>query len=213
MDRSNGSKDWLAPLTGAAFVVLMIIGFIVSGDEPPDVGHPVNEIVDYYQNNKDTIYISGAIFMLALVMLVFFTSYLSNLLRGPDGRRSIGGPVLIAGAVIFGVGGAIDTTIMVALAEAVDDIEPTSVQALQTLWDNDFVPLALGIELMLFGLASLIFNSAVLPRWLGWIAVVLVIVGFTPVGFFAFPATGLLILIISVMLTLRARRGTTQAAA
>ena len=41
-----------------------------------------------------------------------------------------------------------------------------------------------------------------LPRWLGWIGIVIGIAAFTPAGFFAFLAGGLWILIASVLLVL-----------
>jgi hypothetical protein len=41
--------------------------------------------------------------------------------------------------------------------------------------------------------------------WLGWVAIVLAILGGTPAGFIAFLASRIWILVISVMLTLRER--------
>ena len=45
-----------------------------------------------------------------------------------------------------------------------------------------------------------------LPVWLGWIAIVLGIVGMTPIGWIAFMGTGVWILIASVMLLLSERK-------
>jgi hypothetical protein len=42
-------------------------------------------------------------------------------------------------------------------------------------------------------------------RWLGWIALVLGVLMFTPVGFFAFLASGLWIALASVALTMQER--------
>ena len=51
MDRS---KEWLAPLTGVAFVLVGIAGFLIGG-EPKAADEPVNEVVDFYLDNKDSV--------------------------------------------------------------------------------------------------------------------------------------------------------------
>jgi len=200
-------KDWLVPLTGVAFIVLLIAGFIVGG-EPPDADEPVQEIVDFYVDDKDSI--EAGVFLLALSTLffIFFANYLRTLFR----ETSLSATILV-GAAIFVVGGAIDGTILIALAEAADDIEPASVQALQALWDNDFLPLAVGISVFLVSVGLSILRTTVLPKWLGWVTLVLALVSVTPVGFIAFPGTGLLILVLSVWLALRARRAATPPSA
>ena len=194
-------KDWLAPLTGVAFIVLVIIGFIVGG-EPPDVDEPVQEIVDHYVDDKDSIEVGVFILGLGVVLFIFFANHLRVLFRETATSATI-----LVGAAIFAIAGGIDGMITVALAETADDIEPQSVQALQALWDNDFVPFAIGITVFTFSLGlSILKTPGVLPRWLGWVTVVIAVISVLgPIGFFAFPLTGLLILVVSVMLAVRAR--------
>jgi hypothetical protein len=197
-------KDWLVPLTGVVFVVLVIVGFIVGG-EPPDADEPVQEIVDFYVDDKDSIMAGAFILGLATVLFVFFANYLRTVFRTTSASATI-----LVGAAIFAVGGAIDATLLIAMAEAADDIEPESLQTIQAIWDNDFVPFAIGLSIFLLSVAISMLRTDVMPRWLGWVTLVIAIVSLTPLGFFAFPLTGLLILVLSVMLTLRARRtGTT----
>jgi hypothetical protein len=186
------------------FVVLVIVGFIVGG-EPPDADEPVQEIVDFYVDDKDSIMAGAFILGLATVLFVFFANYLRTVFRTTSASATI-----LVGAAIFAVGGAIDATLLIAMAEAADDIEPESLQTIQAIWDNDFVPFAIGLSIFLLSVAISMLRTDVMPRWLGWVTLVIAIVSLTPLGFFAFPLTGLLILVLSVMLTLRARRtGTT----
>ena len=96
--------------------------------------------------------------------------------------------------------------ILFAIAEAAEDIEPESVRTLQALWDNDFMPMAVGLVIFTLSSGIAIVRYGVLPKWLGWVAIVLAIVGITPIGFFAFLAGGLWMAIVSVMLALQARR-------
>ena len=200
-------KHWLVPLTGVVFVLLAIAGFIVGG-EPPDAEEPVQEIVDFYVDDKDSIVAGVFLLGLAIVSFIFFANYLRTLFRETATSATI-----LVGAAIFAVGGAIDGTLLIAMAEAADDIEPESLHTLQALWDNDFVPFAVGISVFLISLAVSILRTNVLPRWLGWVTLVLAVLSLTPLGFFAFPATGLLILVLSVMLTVRERRAGTPASA
>jgi hypothetical protein len=197
---------WLVPLAGAGFVVLGIISFIVQG-EPKSADDPVNEIVDFYLDNKDSILAAQVIGAIAGLLLIAFGAYLAKVLRAADeGTRVL--PLLpLIGFVIMNVGFAIDGTILIALAEAADDIEPNSVQTLQALWDNDFLPIAFGIMLFLFSFGIAVVRSGALPKWLGWVAIVLGVVALIPpIGFASFIGAALLILIVSIMLTVRARR-------
>lgn len=202
MDRS---REWLVPLAGVAFVVLLIIGFIVGG-EPKSADEPVNEVVDFYVDNKSSVQAGAIIGGLAMLMLVVFAAYLRRVLRDAGGPGEIWSALSFAGLVVVAIGFAIDITILIALSEAAEDVNPVAVQALQALWDNDFVPIALGVVTFLLGTGIAIARSGVLPKWLGWLMIVLVIVGVTPLGFVSAIAAGLLVGVLGILLALRARR-------
>src|SRR4029079_3372165 len=95
-------KAWMAPLTGLVFIVLIIVGFIVTG-EPPDANDPVQDIVDFYVDEKNSI--EAGVFILALgtVFLLFFANFLRTVFR----ETSLSATILV-GAAIFAVGGGID---------------------------------------------------------------------------------------------------------
>jgi len=207
----NGSKGWLVPLTGVAFIVVAIIGFIVGG-EPKDASHPATEIVDWYIDNKDSVEVGAFIGVAATVLLVFFGAYLRNVLRVAAGGDDMLSLVSFIGLVVVAVGFAIDTTISIAIAERADDIDPIAVQSLQALWDNDFVPIALGVLLFLWATGISVVRSGALPKWIGWIMILLGIVALTPIGFASFLGTAVLILVISILLAVRARSGAPAAA-
>jgi hypothetical protein len=86
------------------------------------------------------------------------------------------------------------------------------VQSLQTLWDNDFVPIALGILLFLWATGLSVLRTGALPKWIGWIMILLGVVALTPIGFASFIGTAVLILVISSLLAVRARSVTAAAA-
>jgi Domain of unknown function (DUF4386) len=200
----NRSKDWLVPLTGVGFIVVGIVSFIVGG-EPKSADDPVREIVAYYVDNKDSVQAGAFIGVAATVLLVFFGAYLRRILREGAEEGEMLSLVSFIGVVIVAVGLAIDTTILVALSEAADDINPVAVQSLQALWDNDFVPLVLGVLLFLWGTGLSVIRSGVLPKWLGWVMIVLGVVGVTPIGFVSAIGAAILVLVLSILLSVRAR--------
>ena len=198
------SREWLVPLTGVGFVVLGIVSFVVGG-EPKSADEPVREIVDYYVDNKDSIQVAAFIGVAATLLLVFFGAYLRRVLRAAAPEGEILSLVSFLGLVVVAVSFAIDTTILIALSEAADDINPVAVQSLQALWDNDFVPLVLGVLMFLWATGLAVIRTGALPRWLGWIMIVLGVVGLTPIGFVAAIGAAILVLVLSILLSVRAR--------
>jgi uncharacterized protein DUF4386 len=197
-------REWLVPLTGVAFIVVAIIGFIVGG-EPPDVKNPPQEIVDHYVDNQDSVQAGVLVQMIAAALLLFFAGYLRKFLRAAPGEGGMLPAVALAGATVMAAGVALDGTISFALAESADDIEPASVQALQAVWDNDWPMIILGASVLMIASGLSIALYGALPKWLGWIGVLIGVVGLTPIGFVAFLGGALWILVLSVLLTLRAR--------
>ena len=201
-------KDsWLVPLTGALFVVLLIVGFMVGG-EPPDVtDDSTAKIVDFYTDNKDAVIFGAVLAAIAGTLFVFFGGYLRQVLLEAEGPGGILSSVAFAGMIIFAAGIAIDSTITFGLAETADDIDPAAVQALGALYNYDFVVFAMGLQIFLLATGLSVLRHGALPKWIGGIAIVLAVIAVTPLGFFAFLGSGLLILLISVMLALQERRG------
>jgi hypothetical protein len=199
------NRDWLVPLTGVAFIVVGAISFIVGGS-PKSADHPPAVISAWYIANKDSVQAGAFIGVAAVVLLVFFGAYLRRLLRAAAPDNEFLSLVSFAGILLVAVGAAIDTTILIALSEAADDINPVGVQSLQALWDNDFVPLAMGCILFLLGTGLSVLRSGVLPKWSGWVMVLLGILGLTPIGFVAAIGAALVVLVLSIALSLRARK-------
>lgn len=212
MPRSN--RDWLVALTGVGTIVIAIVASLISGEPPGVDDNSTREIVDHYVDNKDSIEISAAISLVAITLFVFFGAYVRKVLNAAGGGQSPLPDIAFAGTIVFGVGIAIDNTITFALAEAADDIDPTAVQALQALWDNDFLPVLMGMVLLLLGAGLSAVRFGGLPKWLGWAAILLAVLGATPIGFVAFLGGALWVLIVSILLSVRARgAGTPPAAA
>src|SRR4029077_5557992 len=88
----------LLPLSGIAFVVLTVIGLVVSGSTPaPDA--PADEVVAFYRDEENRARIGLWFFAFALPFLPLFASSLAALPR-PEGQdsRVVWRRLLLAGA-------------------------------------------------------------------------------------------------------------------
>jgi hypothetical protein len=196
-----GNRSWLHPATGVLFILLLIASFFVMGDDPPDAtSEPLQDVVDYYTDNEDEIWISSILGAIAGAVLIFYGSYLFKRLRasGAEGTAI----ATIAGLVAFAVGVALDGTINIAITELVNGDEteaPGAVQALSALWQNDFLPFAMGLSVFLWGFGVAIVRHGALPKWMGWVLIVGALTALSP----AFPVGGIIaalaILVSSIM--------------
>jgi hypothetical protein len=198
------NREMLAPLTGVALIVVVILGFAIGG-EPPAADSSAEEIVDFYVDNDSSVMFGAALEGLAATLLIFFAGFLRQVLRAAEGEGHMLSAVVMAGATVIAVGLAFDATLSFALAETAEDLEPASVQTLQALWENDFMPFAVGFQVFLLASGISILRHAALPKWLGWVAIVLAVIAITPIGFIAAGLGTIWILIVSVISTLRLR--------
>ncbi len=208
-------RDWPVALTGVAFIVLLIAGLMVGGEPPTATEDSPADIVSFWVDNESSVIAGTVLVMLAALSLVFFGGYLRKVLRSPEGDGGMLPTVVVVGTTIMAVGTAIDATITVALVTAAEEIDEAAVQALQALWDNDFLPIALGIFVFLLATGLAIVRHAGLPAWLGWIAIALVVLYIAaaasdvePIWIVASLGSALWVLTLSVLLAVRGRRAT-----
>lgn len=200
-------RYWWTPLTGVAFVVLVVVGIILQG-EIPDVESPVEEIVEFYSDDSGTITAGAIMTGLGTILLMFFAGSLSSAVRRTQGElRTL--PVLaLVGAGAFAVGVGIDQSITVALAQSVDDIDPIAVQTLQAFWDYDYLAIASGAFVFFVASGISIIQLRLLPSWIGWLGILAAILMLTPIFWVGFIGATIWILVSSVMLTMRERAAT-----
>ena len=198
------SRDWLWPLTGLLFAVLLIISMIVQGS-PKGADNSANEVAQWYIDNKDSAEIGAFIGTVAAVPLIFFGAYLRRVLEGAGSALAV---LPLIGLTIVGVGAAFDNMLVFAAAERANDIPAESVRTIQAIWDNDFLPFFLGIMVFLWSVGIAVLRSGALPKWLGWLAIVGAVISLAgPIGFIGALVAALWILIASVVLAMRARSG------
>jgi len=200
----NRTRAWMTPLTGLAFFAVLVIGFAVGGS-PKAADEPVEEIVSFYLDNKAAVQVGAILGVLAGLLLIIFGAYLRKVLEAAADEEDVFPLVAFAGLLTVAIAFAIDGTILFAAAEAADDIDPVGVQVLQAIFDNDFLPIVLGVAAFLWGTGLSAFKSGVLPKWLAGLMILFGVIAFTPIGFISAIAAAVLVLVLSIMLTMRAR--------
>ncbi len=202
-------KSWLAPLTGIVFILLLIAGFAIAGEPPDPSEKSIDEVVDFYVDNKDEVFLGSVLQALALAFFLFFTATLYTALRASGADASAIG--VIAGAAVFTVGGALDATINLAAAEVAEDVDPVAVQSLAALWTNDFLPFAVGALVFLMSWGVAIVRHGAFPAWMGWVAIVAALTVVSPGFFIGLIVMALMVAAASVMLTMKGKAAASAA--
>jgi hypothetical protein len=195
-----------APLTGVAFVVLVLVVFILEG-ETPDVDDRAREVVDFYADNEGQTFFASVILALASVLLIFFAATLRGALRRGEEAAGVLSVAAFGGGVVAAAGFGVDAAFRFALADSAEDIDPAAAQALNALFGDFFFPMVVGLSALVLATSLAALRTRIVPVWLAWVGIVIVVVFFTPLGFIAFLASGLWIAAVSVLLWRREESG------
>ena len=194
------SWERYAPLTGVAFVVIVTAVFAIGGDTPGGHDSAV-KVSTFYTDHRDKHMALAFFLAIGGAFLPFFASTLRRALDWSGGTGRLANAAF-AGGVIATVGFGLLATVHLALADSAGKTTPQVTQALNALDANDFIPVAMGMAVMVLASGLSIVRHGALPRWLGWVGIVLGILSFTPGGFFGFLGSGLWVLIASIILFL-----------
>ncbi len=197
-----GRWDRIAPVTGLVAIVLAILAFIVGG-ETPDADASAREAVAFYTDNETETGVGSLLLALSAAFYAFFVAALVGRLRrlGAQGDALSGGTLI--GGVLVATGMLIFAGIGLTLSDVGGDLEPAAVQALNALNSDFWFPVAAGTVVLSWSLALTILRTGGLPRWLGWVALVIAIASVTPAGFFAFLALGIWVAVASAVMLAR----------
>ncbi|MDP8908414.1 MAG: hypothetical protein M3N47_04695 [Chloroflexota bacterium] len=197
-ERAHHTSRWdrLAPLSGAAFFVLLLAHAISSGETPGNYASG-SVVLSDFTAHESARKVSSLIEALAVVFLIFFASRLRAWLqaRGADALAS----AVFGGAVVIAVGGATRAGIGWALASGHDSLEPSAAQALNVLHAGHY-PAIVGMAIFMFAAWASILRTGALPSWLGWAALPIALAAVAPPSLFPLIATGLWIAVASVVM-------------
>jgi hypothetical protein len=201
--RRHGGLETLrfAPLAGLFFVVLTVVAFLGLGGDTPDIDSSPQEVAAFFSTHSGREESAAFLLSIAVVFLVIFGASLRAALRPPGGVSDGWSSVAFGGVLVASAGFLVAAAVRLALAEAADkQVPPAAVQALNALDNAAFLPFASGLGIMLLGAAGAMIGMPGLMRGLGWLALMIGIVVFTPLGELGFFASGIWIILASCAL-------------
>ncbi|MDP9270973.1 MAG: DUF4386 family protein [Chloroflexota bacterium] len=199
--QQQSTWERLAPLTGLVFVAIVVAVFATGGSTPGD-HDTAQQVQDFYGQHHDKHMTLAFIMAISIPFLLFFVSILRYELRRAGGTGQLANAAF-AGGVLAAAGFGILAFVHLALADAGNSAKTIgTTQALNVLDNNDFLPMAAGMGVLVLAAGLSVIRHGGLPKWLGWVGVVIGVAAFTPAGFFAFLLSGIWVVIVSILLTL-----------
>jgi len=188
----------LAPLTGALFSVLGLAAFL-SSHTPPGVSASGSSVIVFYKAHSSGQQSSDLLWAFAWIFLLFFAGSLRSYMRRTPETEGLSA-LLLAGAAVMAAGGATYFGFDYTLAVSADHLQPAAAQALNLLALKLVFAVASGVAIL---------RGAPLPKWLGWLAIVIGIMLASPAAVVALIVVFVWVAIVSVLVW---HRGTTAAA-
>jgi len=199
--QQQSTWERLAPLTGLVFVAIVVVVFATGGSTPGD-HDTAQQVQAFYGQHHDKHMTLAFIMAISIPFLLFFISILRYELRRAGGSGQLANAAF-AGGVLAAAGFGILAFVHLALADAGGSVKTIgTTQALNVLDNNDFLPMAAGMAVLVLAAGLSTVRHGGLPKWLGWAGVVIGAASFTPAGFFAFLLSGIWVVIVSILLTL-----------
>ncbi len=191
----------MGPACGVAFVVILAVSFFIVST--PDTNKSPQYIYLWYNksSHKTAVGISTVMADIAVVFGIFWFGYL----RDRFGRTGLGArlaPIVLVGATIFATGGLVFSGANFALLDEPKHMSPDTAQTLNFLSsDLGAAALVVGVSILMWAAGFIILKTRILPVWLAWISFLLAVVALAgPIGFFAFFAMGIWILIVAFLM-------------
>ena len=165
----------LLALSGVAFAVLLVVGFLISGGDTPDYTAPDHEWTNWADDNELKGRIGAFLTLLAGLAFLHFAGTIRSVLGSAE--VAIQGSVQLArvafaGAVV-GITGITMAVVMIAGASAEGgEVDPTVIRAVASATVGPFLVAAMGFAALLASAGLLTLRTGFLARWIGIAALV-----------------------------------------
>jgi len=179
--------------------ILLFFAFFAGGNTPNANASPAS-VISFIVRNGSTAKTLGLMGTFAMIFFVFFAVALASRMRGGSAWPANG---MVAGAVFGAVGVAALFSVQYVLGDNARYLNAGSASALNLLNNDLFLPAAAGM--CVFGIVGglAVAASRVLPRWMGWVLVVIGACCASPLLFFALLVTAAWMLVAGIWLTVR----------
>ena len=196
------SSQRLTPLSGIVFVAALIVGFFVLSSGGPQVTDSAQTISSYYADHHQKAEVTVGVIAVGLVFLAIFIAFLYGHLKAAETSGNLWSTLMliggIAGIATFFVAGGVH----VAIADGgTHGFGLDAMVALNALDNDMLIAFVVGLGLMLIGVAVATITTVALPKWLGWAALVLGILSFTPIWWAGAALALIWIIVVSIVLS------------
>jgi hypothetical protein len=164
------SKPWtIAGASGILFVVLFVIGAMLTGDVPTyDEGG--EEIAAWFADNGEQ-YLVGD-FITGLAFIVFYFPFLVGLyarLRAAEGEPVLFSRVALIGGILFPIAGLAGAISLAGLALLEGEVSADVASLAAATNHHAFVGISAFQAILLGGAGIVILRTGALWQWLGWL--------------------------------------------
>jgi MFS family permease len=182
MDDVRDSERWAA-LAGPAFLVLMLLVLALQGNNAAEDASGA-AVVAHYTDGHGPKLISAFLAAPVVAALLLFTGRLRMSLPRESG---IGRKLLQYGAVLYAGGLLFGAVLQLALVFSADHGQKSVAETMNVLANDSWLLPVAGVAVMLLGAGMAVLRSGALPRWMGWVALVVGVVSLLgPGGFLGF---------------------------
>ena len=196
--------EWAA-LGGVAFVALFIIGLFLMFKGAPQGGDPPADFISYYgdSGNRDKIALGWALAGLGLVLFLFFVASLRQTVsRFDDGVLTT---LTTLGGGIYAALGLAAIALDSAVRTMSDDTYQHRVypELIHAADDAGYVMHATGgaaLGVMILAASIAFIRSGVVPKWAGWLGVVVALAAVVTIFFLTAFVWMLWIVIVAIVL-------------
>jgi hypothetical protein len=187
---------------GIVYAVVFAAGYVLAGDGPSRTASGT-AVVRYYTTHKTGATVAVFAVALASVAFVLFASSLRRFLTRNNDNLFLSSAIT-AGSSVYAVGVLFVALLSLGLVDAAKHSMGGAAQTLNVLLSVDWIPVVAGISMTALAAGVISLRTGALPRWLGWISIVLGIMAIAgPVGGIAFLLFPLWILGLAVVILLR----------
>jgi hypothetical protein len=166
------TSRWMGPL-GLAILVLVFVGFGALAGNSPGENASGAKVVSYWNTHQGVGWLQMYLVGVALALVVVYGAQLRTVLRDAEGRPSFLPSTAFAGAIVFAAATVFSGCIHMTILIAAHNHQPSIAQTLNFIDANDYLTLLFGLAMMTVATGACILNRSSLPKWLGWVSVVI----------------------------------------
>ena len=199
ISRETGTLQRWLPLSGLAFVVIVVVTFAAVAGDTPESEASAAKVASFYDAHEGSAWASAFLLAAAAPFLVVFGVNLALSLwpEGP-GRRPVWPTVLLLGSALGAMSFLVGAHGVLAVADGVDHLTPETLQGINIIDSDSWIVFNSALGVMMLGAAGSLIPRG--SRALGWSALVLGIALFIPFAdFVALLLTGIWIIVTSIL--------------